>query len=131
MNEGDATTRLNRTISQTPIIFEGDPIFLAELDNISVEKNLKEYVYRVDSPSPLPVERTIILGPVSNYYDRWPRIKPTKKSPTDLSQFNKSFFKNFDQVQKYAFTQTDVAAKIEEDLNADVIVLLLIDGLRL
>jgi hypothetical protein len=102
---------------------------LAELDNLVVERDVRQYVQRVDDPSPLPVERTVLLGPITSYFDRWPVMRVDARAPADLAQFNRSLFQNYDQVRRFAFTQSDIAARIEEDLDVDVIVLLLIDGL--
>ena len=75
----------------------------------------------------MPVERTVLLGPVTSYFDRWPVMRMDARAPADLRQFNRSLLQNYDQVKCFALTQSDIAARIEEDL--DVIVLLLIDGL--
>jgi hypothetical protein len=121
--------QLDTVLALTPIVYEGEPLLLAQLDNLVVERDVWQYVQRVDDLVPMPVERTVLLGPVSNYFDRWPVMRMDARVPADLRQFNRSLFQNYDQVQCFALTQSDVAARIEEDLDVDVIALLLIDGL--
>ena len=122
-------SQLDAVLNRTPVVYEGEPLLLAELDNLVVERDVWQYVQRVDDLSPLPVERTVLLGPVTSYFDRWPVMRMDVRAPTDLARFNRSLFQNYDQVRQFAFTQSDIAAHIEEDLDVDVIVLLLIDGL--
>jgi len=122
-------SELDAVLDHTPVVYEGEPLLLAELDNLVVERDVWQYVQRVDGLSPLPVERTVLLGPVTSYFDRWPVMRMDVRAPTDLARFNRSLFENYDQVRQFAFTQSDIAAHIEEDLDVDVIVLLLIDGL--
>lgn len=123
------TARLDAALERTPIVYEGEPLLLAELDNLVVERDVWHYVQRVDDLAPVPVERTVLLGPVTSYFDRWPLVQVDSRMPADLAQFNRSLFQNYDQVRRFAFSQSDVAARIEEDLDVDVIVLLLVDGL--
>jgi hypothetical protein len=122
-------SQLDVVLNYTPVVYEGEPLLLAELDNLVVEHNVWQYVQRVDNLSPLPVERTVLLGPVTSYFDRWPVIRVDARIPADIAQFNRSLFENYDQVQRFTFAHSDIASRIEEDLDADVIVLLLIDGL--
>jgi len=122
-------SRLDTVLNHTPIVYEGEPLLLAELDNLVVERDVRQYVQRVDDPAPVPVERTVLLGPVTSYFDRWPVVQTEARAPADLAQFNRSLFQNYDQVRRFAFIQSNIAARIEEDLDVDVIVLLLIDGL--
>lgn len=129
MRKGSKLKSLETMISNTPTVFEGDPLLLAELDDIKIEKDIKDYIHRVDALDQIPSDRTVILGPITNYYDRWPVIEVSNKVPEDISRFNQSLFMNFDSVNNFAFSQSDIAAKIEEDLNVDLVVLLLIDGL--
>jgi len=56
-------------------------------------------------------------------------VRTEARVPTNLAQFNRSLFQNYDHVRDFAFTQSDIAPRIEEDLGVDVVVLLLIDGL--
>ena len=120
---------INKLVDKTPIILEGDPIELIELEDIVIEKNIRDYVLRVDGLTPLRNERTIILGPITNYFDRWPVIQADKKCPSDVNNFNALLYKNYEQAQKVMFTQSEIASEIEENIDVDVIVLLLIDGL--
>lgn len=122
-------SRLDVVLDRTPVVYEGEPLLLAELDGLAVERDVWEYVQRVDDPAPVPVERTVLLGPVTNYFDRWPVVQTSARAPADLVQFNRSLFQNYDQVRRFAFSQSNVAARIEEDMDVDVIVLLLFDGL--
>ena len=122
-------SQLDVVLNHTPIVYEGEPLLLAELDNLVVERDVWQYVQRVDGLSLMPVERTVLLGPITSYFDRWPVMRMDVRAPTDLARFNRSLFQNYDQVRQFAFTQSDIAAHIEEDLDVDVIVLLLIDGL--
>ncbi|MBN1891046.1 MAG: PglZ domain-containing protein [Thermoflexales bacterium] len=120
---------LDAVLDRTPIVYEGEPLLLAGLNNLSVERDAWQYVQRADGLAPLPVERTVLLGPATGYFDRWPVVQATAKAPADLAQFNRSLFQNYDRVCSFAFTQSGIASRIEEDLDVDVIVLLLIDGL--
>lgn len=129
MRQSATTSRLSAVLDFTPVVYEGEPLLLAELDNLVVERDVWQYVQRMDDPAPLPIERTVLLGPVTSYFDRWPTVQIDTKTPSDLMQFNHSLFENYDQVWQFAFKQSDVAARIEEDLDVDVVVLLLIDGL--
>jgi hypothetical protein len=129
MIQATMMSRLDVLLDCTPVVYEGEPLLLAELGNIVIERDVRKYVQRVDDPSPLSVERTVLLGPVTSYFDRWPVMRMDVKIPADLARFNRNLFQNYDQVRRFAFTQSDVAARIEEDLDVDVIVLLLIDGL--
>ena len=122
-------SQLDAVLNHTPVVYEGEPLLLAELDNLVVERDVWQYVQRVDDLSPLPIERTVLLGPVTSYFDRWPVMRMDARSPADMARFNRSLFENYDQVRQFSFTQSDIAAHIEEDLDVDVIVLLLIDGL--
>ena len=121
-------SQLDDTLDRTPVVYEGEPLLLAELDNLVVERDVWRYVQRVDNPAPVAVERTVLLGPVTSYFDRWPVVRMDARAPADLAQFNRSLFQNYDQVRRFAFTQSDIAVRIEEDLDVDVIVLLLVDG---
>ena len=122
-------SQLDAVLDRTPVVYEGEPLLLAELDNLVVERDVWQYVQRVDDPALVPVERTVLLGPVTTYFDRWPMVQMDTKVPAELRRFNRSLFQNYDQVRRFAFTQSAIAARIEEDLDVDVIVLLLIDGL--
>lgn len=122
-------SQLDVTLDRTPVVYEGEPLLLAELDNLVVERDVWRYVQCVDDLEPVPLERTVLLGPITSYFDRWPVVRMEARAPADLAQFNQSLFQNYEQVQRFAFTQSDIAARIEEDLDVDVIVLLLIDGL--
>lgn len=121
--------QIDTTLDRTPVVFEGEPLLLAELDNLVVERNVRDYVLCGDSVGPIPPERVVILGPTSGYYDRWPAVTLEGKLPGDLKRYNRRLFQHYDQVRRYAFKQTDIAAYIEDDLDVDVVVLLLIDGL--
>lgn len=120
---------IRQLLDITPIIFEGDPLLLVEFSDVRVEKDLWGYIQQVDHPEPMSVEKTILLGPVSNYYDRWPIVRLEDKTPKDITNYNRCLFKNFESLQKYAFTQKQIRDRILEDTDVDVIVLLLIDGL--
>jgi hypothetical protein len=122
-------SKLDVMLETTPVVYEGEPLLLVELDNLVVEQDVWRYVQRADDLAPLPVERTVLLGPVTSYFDRWPVVRTEARVPSDLAQFNRSLFQNYDQVRRFAFTQSDIATRIEEDLDVDVVVLLLIDGL--
>jgi len=122
-------SQLDAVLDRTPVVYEGEPLLLAELNNFVVEQDIWQYVQRVDDVELVPVERTVLLGPVTSYFDRWPTMRANANTPADLAWFNQRLFQNYDQVQRFAFTQSDIGARIEEDLDADVIVLLLIDGL--
>jgi len=122
-------SQLDDTLDRTPVVYEGEPLLLAELDNLVVERDVWRYVQRVDNPAPVAVERTVLLGPVTSYFDRWPVVRMDARAPADLAQFNRRLFQNYDQVRRFVFTQSDIAVRIEEDLDVDVIVLLLVDGL--
>lgn len=122
-------TEINSILDFTPIVFEGDPLLLAELSNTHIEKDIWNYIQLVDNPDPVVEQRTILLGPNSNYYDRWPIITSSEKVPSDLLKYNQCLFDNFDQVMSYAFNQQHISDRIIEDTEVDVIVLLLIDGL--
>jgi len=116
-------------LDYTPVVFEGEPLLLAELDDLVVEPNVWRYVQQVDSLVPMPVVRTVLLGPTGTYFNRWPVLRMEARMPADIAYFNCRLFENYDRVREFAFKQSDIAARIEEDLAADVIVLLLIDGL--
>jgi hypothetical protein len=120
---------LSKLLEITPLVFEGDPLLLVELPKTRIEKDIWAYVQKADHPDLVPNERTILLGPTTYYYDRWPAVRILDKAPKDLGHFNRCLFKNFDQVQGYAFNQKQIAHRILEDTEVDVIVLLLIDGL--
>jgi hypothetical protein len=79
---------LNSLLDFTPIVFEGDPLLLAEYSNAHIEKNIWQYIKQVDHPDPVLEHRTILLGPNSNYYDRWPVIATSDKTPSDLNYYN-------------------------------------------
>ena len=128
MNCITSTKTLDSVLTTTPVLFEGDPLWLLEIDDFQLEKDVVNYVKRMDSPGPLPLERTVILGP-SGYYDRWPSLKLEIRSPDNLNQFNHRLFERYDRLSRFAFTQGQIADRIEEDLVADIIVLLLFDGL--
>lgn len=129
MTQVSVVSQLNAVLDRTPVVYEGEPLLLAELDDLVVEQDVWRYVRRMDDPTPLPVERTVLLGPVTSYFDRWPTVQVDLRAPSDLMQFNRSLFEKYDLVRRYAFKQSDVAASIKEDLDVDAIVLLLIDGL--
>ena len=129
MRQAATMSRLDAILDHTPVVYEGEPLLLAELDNLVVERDVWQYVQRLDGLAPMPVERTVLLGPVTSYFDRWPVMRMEAKAPSELAQFNRSLFQNYDQVRQFTFTQSDIAARIEEDLDVDVIVLLLVDGL--
>ena len=121
--------QLDSLLSYTPIVFEGEPLLLAELNDLTVERDVRQYVQRMDDLSPMPAERTVFLGPVTSYFDRWPVVVTENRIPNDIERFNDSLFQNYDLVRRFAFCQSHIADWIEEDLDVDVIVLLLIDGL--
>jgi hypothetical protein len=129
MKQAEAISRLDACVNRTPVVYEGEPLLLAQLDDLTVEDDIWQYVQCVDGLSPIPVERTILLGPVTSYFDRWPVVRIEEKAPVDLVKFNESLFNNYDRVISFAFRQSDIATYIERDLDVDVIVLLLIDGL--
>lgn len=129
MNQTTSLAQLNTALDHTPVVYEGEPLLLAELDNLVVERNIWRYVQQMDELTSLPVERMVLLGPASDYFDRWPVLGIDNKIPSDLAQFNCHLFTNYDQVRQFAFCQSHIADCIVEDLDADVIVLLLIDGL--
>jgi len=129
MRQVATMSQLDAVLNRTPVVYEGEPLLLAQLDNLVVERDVWQYVQRVDALAPVPVERTVLLGTVTSYFDRWPVIRMDGRAPADLAQFNHRLFQNYDQVRGFAFSQSDIAACIEEDLDVDVIVLLLIDGL--
>jgi len=129
MRQVTIMSQLDAVLDRTPVVYEGEPLLLAELEDLAVERDIWRYVQRVDDPAPMPVERTVLLGPVTSYFDRWPVVQTNARAPADLDRFNCCLFRNYDQVRRFAFSQSDVAARIEEDLDVDVIVLLLIDGL--
>lgn len=122
-------SQLDLVLDWTPVVYEGEPLLLAELEDLVVERDIWQYVERADGPSPMPVKRTVLLGPVTSYFDRWPVVEAGRKVPDDLAHFNRCLFYNYDQVRHFAFCQSHIAGRIEEDLDVDVIVLLLIDGL--
>jgi hypothetical protein len=122
-------SRLDILLDWTPVVYEGEPLLLAELNDLTVERDVWQYVRRADDLAPMSVERTILLGPVTSYFDRWPVVRVNEGAPADVPRFNRSLFQNYDQVQCFVFGQSDIAAYVEEDLEVDVIVLLLIDGL--
>jgi len=129
MRTDNITSQLDSILECTPVVYEGEPLLLAELDDLVVERNVWQYVQRVDDLTPVPVERTVLLGPITSYFDRWPVVRLDDRVPADLIRFNQSLFQNYDDVRRFAFTQSDVAISIEEDLDVDLILLLLIDGL--
>lgn len=122
-------TQLNEILNHTPIVFDGDPILLAELENLSVERDIRTYIQLMDDPSPLPTNRTVILGPISSYFDRWPLVEHRNNTPSVLEEYNDKLFHNYDDVSQFVFKQTDIGDLITDDLDVDVIILLLIDGL--
>ena len=123
------TSQLDTVLEYTPVVYEGEPLLLAELDGLTVERDVWRYVQRVDNLAPVLVERTVLLGPVTSYFDRWPVVRTETRAPADLARFNQSLFQNYDQVRRFAFAQSDIADRIEEDLDVDIVLLLLIDGL--
>lgn len=129
MRRPTAAPQLEAILDRTPVVYEGEPLLLAELGDLAVEPDVWRYVQRMDDLEPVTVERTVFLGPITSYYDRWPVVRADVKAPSDLAQFNRCLFQNYDLVRRFAFSQSDVATRIEEDLEVDVIVLLLIDGL--
>jgi len=76
-------------LDQSPIVYEGEPLLLIELDNLVIEQDVREYIRRIDNPLPIPIERTVLLGPISSYFDRWPIAKINTRVPTDLCRFNR------------------------------------------
>ena len=129
MTEFDIISHLEKLIDFTPIIVEGDILRLIELEDIIIESDIKEYVLRVDEPSLVPNERIILTGPITNYYKRWPIIHVNKRNPVNLIRFNNYLFQNFDFAQKNLFAQSQIADHIADDIEVDMIILLLIDGL--
>lgn len=129
MSQVASIVQLDSLLDHTPVVYEGEPLLLAELDNLVVEKDIWQYVKRTDDRSPMPVERTVLLGPVTSYFDRWPVMGMENRTPGDIPRFNRCLFQNYDQVRRFAFCQSHIADCIEEDLDVDVIALLLIDGL--
>jgi hypothetical protein len=129
MNVIKNVIELNEILDRTPIVYEGDPLLLAQLDNIRVIKDINSYVELSDKLDQLPNERTIILGPTSNYHNRWPTFRIDKKIPEDIPFFNKKLFDNYDNVREYAFKHTDLSDRIVNNTEVDLIVLVLIDGL--
>jgi hypothetical protein len=129
MSQVYTISELDIALNRTPIVYEGEPLLLAELDNIVVERNIWNYVQRSDHLSTMPEARTVLMGPISNYFDRWPVAQVNTRVPSDIIKFNQYLFQHYDQVLKFTFNQFDISAIIQDDLNVDVIVLLLIDGL--
>lgn len=127
--KSDIVKDIRQLLGFTPIIFEGDPLLLVEFSDVRVERDLWSYIQQVDHPDPMPVVKTILLGPVTNYYDRWPIVKLEDKTPKDVTIYNRYLFNNFEPLQKFAFNQKQIRDRILEDIDVDVIVLLLIDGL--
>jgi hypothetical protein len=123
------TPQLDAVLERTPVVYEGEPLLLAELDNLAVERDVWRYVQRVDDLAPVPVERTVLLGPVTNYFDRWPVVRTEDRTPANLTQFNQCLFRNYEQVRRFAFVQSEIADQVEEDLSVDIVLLLLMDGL--
>lgn len=129
MRSAVITSHLDTVLELTPVVYEGEPLLLAELDDLVVERDVWKYVQRMDGLAPMPVERTVLLGPITSYFDRWPLVRLDIKEPPNPLCFNRSLFQNYHHVRQFAFTQSEVASCIEEDIDVDVIVLLLIDGL--
>ena len=125
----DTIKDIRRLLDVTPVVIEGDPLLLVEVSNVRVEKDIWRYVQQIDHPKPIPDVKTILLGPVSNYYDRWPIVKLHGKTPSDLRIYNRYLFENFEPLLNFAFNQNQIRDRILEDIDVDVIVLLLIDGL--
>ena len=125
----DSPAQLGRLLRETPAVLDGDPLFLAELDNVSVEGAIRAYVVQADSTAPVPDQPTVLLGPPSSYYDRWPVVSWGRRVPQDLMSFNRALFRNYDAVLSYSFCQSKIPSMIEEDLDADAIVLVVFDGL--
>jgi hypothetical protein len=125
----DCFAALDLLLEATPIEYEGEPILLAQLDHIRVERDVWEYVQRADDLNPMPVQRTVLTGAAISRFDRWPKVRVKERLPSDVSLFNAAFFRNFDNVRDYAFKQSDIAGKVSDNIDADIIVLLLIDGL--
>lgn len=120
---------LDSRLSWTPLVFDGDPLLLAEVGDAYVESDIAEYARRSDALAQLPTGRTVLLGPVHKDFDRWPAVRPEARVPADLARFNNALLERYDELVKYAFTQSDIATRVTADLDADVIALVMIDGL--
>jgi len=85
MRQVATMSQLDAVLNCTPVVYEGEPLLLAQLDNLVVERDVWQYVQHVDALAPVPVERTVLLGPVTSYFDRWPVVRMEARAPADLA----------------------------------------------
>lgn len=118
---------LDRLLNKTPVVLRGDSLVAAYLDDVSVEKSMEEFIFKMDRPHPLDLERLLILDDDSRFYRRF----PTTSIEEELygSALNNILIERHDRVANLAFTQRQIAPLILSDLDVDTVFLVLVDGL--
>lgn len=118
---------LKNLLKKTPVILQSDPITLAYLENVEVVENLQSFIKKLDMPIQMASDDIVIIDKSIFDFSRFPAVQITE----DLfkPELNELLFAKYEFLSKYLFTQKDVGKLIASDVDTDVIILYLVDGL--
>ncbi|MCK4444004.1 MAG: PglZ domain-containing protein [Thermoplasmata archaeon] len=115
-------------LRRTPVVLKGNELPLLYVDrNTRIIRDIEELNQQIDSPNPINDAEIVIVDDDKGN----PWSFPVAEVSEDLMKedLNSILNKDYDILQERMFSQTDIADRILSDLDYDVIVLILVDGL--
>jgi hypothetical protein len=129
VTENNNLNILDSLLDTTPAVFEGESLLLAEIRNFEARKDIRSFSYLCDGLDPVAVRRTLLINPLADYFNRWPKFKVQTRKPQDIPTYNRELFNKYESIRNFCFHQVSIADRVVEDTDVDLIVLLLFDGL--
>ncbi len=118
-------SELDNLLSKTPVYLSLDSLVsLCYLDNITIFENRRDFWRKLDQLEPMKLCRYVILDD-PDY--RLPYVR-LKHEPF-TNNLNSILSKKYEEIQRLMLTQKDLSQEILFRSNAEIVVLILIDGL--
>jgi hypothetical protein len=123
---------LDQWLSRTPVVADLHPLVpLCLQRQIRLITDAKAFLNELDDCVPHRSEPALIMSPLPELLERFPRLQVIEHPPIEAINGNMQF--HLDYARQHLLTTRGLASHIEQDVTlhpADVVVLLLIDGLN-
>lgn len=123
----DIKTFLN-ILQQTPVILKGNEVPIIYLDdNTKIMRNLELFNEMIDNPEPIEEKPVVILDKINKNPWKFPVIEISE----DVFNENLNFLicEKYNSIEKKIFSQKEIAKYITSNIDYDVIITIIVDGL--